>query len=250
MKYTGFSDLIPMPLRKLLFAVPAAMLPDRGERTLTGRMRRTLRTAASPSEKRYLDIISRFNEQLKNEVYGARFADMSLLPSYEVISSVYDATSARKRVEKIMETDIQTYLPGDILTKVDIASMACSLEVRSPFMDHEVVEFAASLPLKYKQAGMSRKHILKEAFKDIIPTEIRDRRKKGFGVPIASWFRDPWQGILKEHLLSGILVKQNFFKKQAFEQLINNHCSGQADNSYPLWSLLILELFMQNDLEK
>ena len=118
---------------------------------------------------------------MKKDLYGERFSDFNFCPTAEVISSIYDNCSAANKVEKIMETDLKTYLPEDILTKVDIASMACSLEVRSPFMDPEIVEFAASLPLKFKQRRVSRKHILKQAFADMIPPEVLTRRRKVSG---------------------------------------------------------------------
>lgn len=248
MRYSRYSDFIPLHMRKLMFGLPAKLLPGGGgERSFVGRLQRTLHTAASHSDKRYINIISRFNEILKRDLYGDRFSDFNFCPTSDVISSVYNSSSATNRVEKTMETDLRTYLPGDILTKVDIASMACSLEVRSPFMDPEIVEFAASLPLKFKQRRISRKHILKQAFADMIPPEVLTRRKKGFGVPIGNWFRGAWREELREHLLEGKLTNDGFFRKASVERLLSEHDRQKADHSYPLWSLLILELFLQGE---
>ena len=169
------------------------------------------------------------------------------MDTYEIFKTASKQATAAGAVEKVMETDLYTYLPGDILTKVDIASMACSLEVRNPFLDHEVVEFAASLPLEYKQRGTSRKHILKEAFKDMLTPELLNRNKRGFGVPLASWFRGSWKSILQERLLEGRLIKEEFFRKDAVSKMLESHCSSQADFSYPLWSLLLLELFLEQN---
>jgi len=249
MRYSKYSDYIPVFLRQILFGMPAKLIPNKGDRSFVGRLQRTLHSAAALEDERYMTIINRFNEILKSTLYGDRFTDFSFCPSSDVISSVYNSTSATHPVEKIMETDLTTYLPGDILTKVDVASMACSLEVRSPFMDHEVVEFAASLPLKFKQRRISRKHILKEAFSDMIPSEIMRRSKKGFGVPLHTWFRGPWRDQLEEHLLEGKLVKDNFFRKEAVEKLLAAHTSGKNDYSYPLWSLLVLELFLEQEAD-
>jgi asparagine synthase (glutamine-hydrolysing) len=146
-----------------------------------------------------------------------------------------------------METDMKLYLPGDILAKVDIASMACSLEVRNPFLDHRVVEFAASLPLEYKQHGRSRKHILKEAFKDILPPDISSRRKKGFGVPVGAWFRGPWHALLREYLGRGLLTSGGIFNRDSVIWMIREHAEGIRDWSYPLWALLMLELFLRKE---
>jgi asparagine synthase (glutamine-hydrolysing) len=144
-----------------------------------------------------------------------------------------------------METDIQSYLPGDILTKVDIASMACSLEVRSPFMDYRIAELAASMPLNFKQDGTERKHVLREAFADLIPAELLKRRKLGFGVPLASWFRNEWAGILRERLLEGKSVSERYISKTVVERLIAEHQKSKADHSYPLWALLVFELWLE-----
>ena len=247
MRYSKYSDFIPLHLRKLIFGLPAKLIPNKGDRSFVGRLQRTLNTAASITDERYINIISRFNEILKTTLYGERFANLDFCPSAEVISSIYNNTSATHNVEKIMETDIHSYLPGDILTKVDIASMACSLEVRSPFMDHEVVEFAASLPLKFKQRRISRKYVLKQAFADVIPPQVLNRSKKGFGVPLHKWFRGAWREQLQEHLLEGRLAKDGFFQKVAMEKLLDSHLTGKEDHSYPLWSLLILELFLEQE---
>jgi asparagine synthase (glutamine-hydrolysing) len=249
MRYSRYSDMIPLHLRKFLFGLPANLLANKGDRSFVGRLQRTLHSVASVSDERYMNIISRFNEILKSALYGERLANFDFCPSGEVISSVYNNTTAAHKVEKIMETDLNTYLPEDILTKIDIASMACSLELRSPFMDHDLVEFAASLPLKYKQRRVSRKHILKQAFADLVPREILYRRKKGFGVPLGSWFKGAWKEELHNRLLEGKLVEDEFFRKASLEKLINEHCSGKTDQSYPLWSLLILELFLEQECE-
>jgi asparagine synthase (glutamine-hydrolysing) len=249
MRYSRYSDFIPLHLRKFIFGLPEKLIPNKGDRFFFGRVKRTLHSVAAVTDERYINIISRFNEILKSTLYGERFADFKFCPSADVIASVYNNTTASHRVEKIMETDLYTYLPEDILTKIDIASMASSIEVRSPFMDHEVVEFAASLPLKFKQRRISSKHILKQAFSDILPREVLNRRKKGFGVPLGVWFKGAWREQLQEHLLEGLLIKDDFFKKPAVERLLNEHIAGKSDHSYPLWSMLILELFLEQEAE-
>ncbi|MDD5729436.1 MAG: asparagine synthase (glutamine-hydrolyzing) [Victivallales bacterium] len=247
MRYSKYSDFLPLSLRRFFFGLPSRMLPNKGERSFVGRLQRALQSIASVTDQRYINIISHFNDILKNTLYGERFADFGFCPTAEIIASIYNNTSAVHIVEKIMETDLYSYLPGDILTKVDIASMACSLEVRSPFMDPEVVKFAASLPLKFKQRRISRKHILKQTFADLLPPEIIKRRKKGFGVPLSSWFRGAWRDRLREHLLEGKLISDSFFRRAAVEQLLTEHVSGKIDHSYPLWSLLIFELFLEQE---
>lgn len=247
-KYSQMLDIIPTQLRSTFFGGMRKFLNNgAGERSFSGRLNRSLRVASSSREHRYLDIINRFREPLKKKLYGSRFDGFTPASTYDLFNAVLGQTTATCDVEKVMEADLHTYLPGDILTKVDIASMACSLEVRNPFLDHEVVEFAASLPLEYKQKGTSRKHILKEAFKDMLPSELLNRGKRGFGVPLAAWFRGPWKKIVEERLLEGRLIKENFFRNDAVVNMINKHCSGKEDCSYPLWSLLLLELFLEQN---
>ncbi len=247
MKYTGYCDMMPPMLRRLLFGVPAALLPDAGERTRLGRLRRILRTCASNPSRRYLDVINRFSEEMKRSVYGEALTTQALNASYDALDAFNEQCSSSHRVEKYAELDIHTYLPGDILTKVDIASMACSLEVRNPFLDHHVAEFAASLPFSYKQSGASRKHILKAAFGDLLPPTILNRKKRGFGVPIAAWLRCQWRDKMTELLLDGHGVTKGFFSRAALQNMIDAHVSGKTDYSYPLWSILVFELFLQHD---
>src|SRR5262249_55310145 len=133
-----------------------------------------------------------------------------------------------------------SYLPFDLLVKVDITSMANSLEARSPFLDHEVMEFAARLPVRMKLKGRESKYLLKRVFSDLLPKENVSRRKMGFGVPIAKWFRGPLRDLLCDSLLS---TRRGYFQPDAVEALITSHLNAAADNSFQLWNLLMLELW-------
>jgi len=127
---------------------------------------------------------------------------------------------------------------------VDIASMACSLEVRSPFMDHKVAEFAAALEMPHKLKGTTRKRILRETFKDMLPKELGERGKMGFGVPVASWLRGEWRDVARERLLDGKAVSTGFFRRDVIEGMLDEHVAGQADHSYRLWALLVLDIWL------
>ena len=248
MKYARFADYIPFNFRKNIVTLLQKMIPlNTEERTFAGKADRILNTVSSSSNNRYLTIINRFNEDKKLSIYSNDFANLALentQAQFDLISSQLTATNS---IEKVMETDLLSYLPGDILTKVDIASMANSLEVRSPFMDHKVAKFAASLPIKYKQKGNNRKHILVEAFKDIIPKDLLERKKMGFGVPIAKWLREDWKDISKERILDGKSVSNCILNRTEVEKMLSQHHNMQTDNSYPIWSLLILEIWMEQN---
>ncbi len=242
-------DMIPTALRRPFLKTVAAFLPPQtDERSFIGKLRRMLNIASASGQNRYLTIINRFDESLKKQVCGDGMHNGDLSDTQNFMDMLLDAATSHNPVDKIMEADIKSYLVGDILCKVDIASMAHSLEVRSPFMDHRVVEFAARLPLDYKQHERERKYVLTEAFREYLPDELRTRGKMGFGVPLAAWFRTRWDSILRERLLDGEAVKGGYLKREPVEKLIRNHQRLKGDYSYPLFSMLMFELFLEECL--
>jgi asparagine synthase (glutamine-hydrolysing) len=144
--------------------------------------------------------------------------------------------------------DINFYMAEDILTKVDRAAMAVSLETRAPFLDPRVAEFAASVPLEYKLKGNKGKYILKEAVKDMIPAAIINRPKKGFGIPIAEWLKGRLNPLLHEMLSPMRLRDQGLFNSTYVETLISEHENGRASRHKELWTLLVFQLWFDNFL--
>ena len=142
-----------------------------------------------------------------------------------------------------------TYLPCDILNKVDIASMAFSLECRCPFLDHEVAELAARMPIELKHSHSGGKRILIETFHDLLPPPIQTRAKMGFGVPLDHWFRDELRPLLAETLLDPASLSRGLFKPESIRRLIDEHDRRRWDHSYRLWSLLCLELWQRTWLD-
>lgn len=221
-----------------LFELGAKLVPDRGERTFAGRLRRFSRVAATPAGERYAALLDRCPMELKMRLAGEK-----LRPHLAPLAG-FNRRTATDAVEQFLEIDFDTYLPGDILVKVDIATMASSLEVRNPFLDHQLVEYAASLPLEFKLCGRSRKHILKAAFADLLPAETLAGRKRGFGIPLASWLRGRWRDVAAELLFEGKLAVSGYFQAEVIEELWREHQSGRRDHSYILWNLVILSLFL------
>ena len=251
MKFAGCADILPCAVREKICAILVKFFPSgRAERSFSGKARRILKALSMPPERRYFGIISRFAEDAKRSVYGCEMSGAELEDSEDFLRALYDASSAHNPVGKISEIDIHSYLPGDILAKIDIASMACSLELRSPFMDYRVAEFAASLPFEFKQSGKVRKRILKDAFSDLIPAGIIGREKLGFGVPLCRWFREEWAVIVKERLLDGLAVKKGYLDRTRLAHLIESHQNSEEDNSYILWSMLVLELWFEKSLPR
>src|SRR5438445_10551948 len=129
-----------------------------------------------------------------------------------------------------MSVDVRSYLPYDLLVKVDITSMANSLEARSPFLDHEVMEFAARLPVQFKLRGRNAKYLLKRAFADLLPPENVHRRKMGFGVPVGQWFLGPLRELLDDVLLSDRSFGRGYFQPAEVKRLVSQHQAAQADH--------------------
>jgi asparagine synthase (glutamine-hydrolysing) len=146
--------------------------------------------------------------------------------------------------------DMNFYMAEDILTKVDRASMAVSLEVRAPFLDPRVAEFAASLPLEYKLKGNKGKYILKKAVKDLLPRSILQRPKKGFGIPIAEWLKNRLNPLMRDLLTPDRLKNQNLFDADFVQKLIKEHETSVASHHKQLWTLLVFQLWYDNFLKK
>ncbi|HZU72772.1 MAG TPA: asparagine synthase (glutamine-hydrolyzing) [Acidimicrobiales bacterium] len=214
------------------------------------RVSRFFDAAGLASEARYRRWMTDFTLVDKAHLYSPEFAesiDTTWADSW--ISSIQEAALGSDAVESAMRTDLVTYLPYDILTKVDIASMANSLEVRAPFLDHELVEFACSLPRKYKIRGLEKKRVLKAAFRHTVPIENLRRAKMGFGVPIGAWFRGELSGVLRGVLLSDTHLRRGYFRPDAVRRLVDEHQSGSGDHTHKLWALYMLEMWHQEMVE-
>lgn len=145
--------------------------------------------------------------------------------------------------------DSVSYLPEDILVKVDRASMFCSLETRAPLLDYRLVDYMASLPVGLKLRGGSSKYLLKQAVKDLLPQSILQREKHGFGMPLSRWFRNELKGFISDILLSSSFTKRGFFRTEAIQWLLENQFEGRANHSLQLWALLWLEIWFREFLD-
>jgi asparagine synthase (glutamine-hydrolysing) len=139
--------------------------------------------------------------------------------------------------------DVNRYLPDALLVKVDIATMAHSLEGRSPLLDHHVMEFAATLPADFKRRGATSKYIFKRAIRDLVPADILERPKKGFSVPLAHWFRNDLKDMAFEVLLDSRTADRGYFRPAVIRRLLHEHVSGIRDWHEQLWNLLMLEMW-------
>jgi asparagine synthase (glutamine-hydrolysing) len=211
--------------------LPAAR---REPRSTLFRATRFLDVASAPAGQRYARLMEVFPVELRRELWSdARLAqEVRLEP-------------LRPGIAGLQLLDIETYLPGDLLLKADLASMAHSLELRSPFLDHEVVALGLALPDSLKTQSREGKVALRRAFSADLPTEVAGRGKSGFGVPLGRWFRSDLRDAAHD-LLSG---DRDWFRPDTVRRLLDEHESGRADHGHRLWCLLMLELWVREHVE-
>jgi len=214
------------------------------------KVRRFLRAASLPPVERYLRWVSVINPEEKEGLYAEEFRRrVAGRDVGEHLRPWFARANGAGVVDAALLADTMTYLPNDLLVKVDIASMAVSLEARSPFLDHHVIEFAASLPEKLKLRGLTTKYILKKTLQKLLPSENLTRGKMGFGVPIGHWFRGQMQGFLRENLLSERASRRGLFRPEAVRRMVELHTRGERDHAHQLWALLMLELWFQRFID-
>jgi asparagine synthase (glutamine-hydrolysing) len=203
-----------------------------------------LRHIALAPDARYIDSISYFNDTNKEDLLSQDFRRaLGAYNSDEAFYRFYDAPSSKERIDRLLYLDSKTYLPGDILTKVDRMSMAHSIEARVPLLDHKLIEFVQTIPASLKLRGRVTKHILKRAVRGIIPDEIIDRPKQGFDVPIKKWLNNELRDLLDDTLADSRTRQRGYFNQNAVERILDEHRRGRRDNSRHLWGLLTLELW-------
>jgi asparagine synthase (glutamine-hydrolysing) len=195
--------------------------------------------------------MSTFYGDAKRELYTADFAEIVAgQNSTAVLDRWFVNANGSGTLDATMLTDLMTYLPNDLLVKVDIATMANSLEARSPFLDHHLIEFAASLPENIKMRGFETKSLLKKVAARLVPKDVVYRRKMGFGVPIGKWFRGEMKGFMLGVLLSERALKRGVIKPEIVERYVNEHISAKRDHSFQLWTMLMLELWFQRFIDR
>ncbi len=183
--------------------------------TFSGDLNGLYRGISEPPERRYVRWICFFDNEMKGDLYTPAFNDLHReIDSVDLTVKWYEQADAEQFLDRTLFVDVMSYLPEDLLVKVDIASMAHSLEARSPFLDHKVMEFAASLPADLKLRGMETKYLLKHTLSDIVPQEILQRRKMGFGVPLDVWFRNDLKEMAYDVLLDQKSIERGYFRKE------------------------------------
>jgi asparagine synthase (glutamine-hydrolysing) len=238
---------LPLSLRRPMFGLLGDVYPKADWAPRVFRAKTTLQALARDSVEAYFHSMSVLRDDMRAQLYSNAFR--TRLAGYNAVE-VFRRHAQRANHEDplalIQYLDLKTYLVGDINTKVDRASMAHSLEVREPLMDHPLVEWLATLPSSLKLRGGEGKFLFKKAMESRLPRDLLYRRKMGFAVPLASWFRGPLRESSRKAVLGSRLCDSGFFNPAYLKRLVDEHQSGVRDHSAPLWSLLMFESFLRN----
>ena len=256
-------DRLPASVRSALGSLARRLPASSKAKTRMRQVKRLLEAVGETPVLRYLRWIEMFDEPTRGGLYSDAFLEelaaidsgspsSSLEEPAALLARGFQAAYKRDPVTAAMVADVLTYLPGDLLTKVDMASMAHSLECRGPFLDHRVVELALAMPLKHKLRlrGGRSKVVLKQAFADLLPEPIKTRPKMGFGVPLDRWFRGELKDELQAVLLDPVALNRGWFRPESVERLIREHVEGRKDHAYRLWALLMLEMWFRNYMDQ
>ncbi len=234
------------------------MMPDGGRSLVRGaidalprgsrirqKLNRTFLTLPADVTTLYMDNFAVFSRQRLERLWSpATRARFGALSPYATAERYYESSDARTMLNKLLYVDTKTYL-HELLMKQDQMSMAASIESRVPFLDHELVEFAARMPESMKVRGMTTKYVLRKIMTGVLPPEILTRRKMGFPVPIAAWLRGPYRHVLDEFVLGHRALARGLFDEEALRRLVMSHTSGEANHSERLWSLINLEMWQR-----
>ncbi len=243
-RYAHALDVIPQNTRRFIANFLEKILSSSGdERTFQGKARRIFSLMKEDGLSRYFDMLNKVDVDVKQSIFGDRLKISDINPTVNHLKELSESLTSCDSIEKLMELDIYSYLSDDILTKVDISSMSSSLEVRSPLLDYDVIEFLAKLPIRFKNTLTSRKKLLIETFKEDLPKEIFTRKKMGFGVPVGRWIKNEWKAKSMEFLIDSEISKHGYFKSSEVERLFKSHSNGTKDYSYLLFSLIVMEMW-------
>ena len=242
-----FRTSLPLGVRRPVFGVLGRLYPKADWAPRMFRAKTTFQALARDSVQAYFHSVSIMSDDMRQRMFSAGFRNR--LAGYRAVE-VFRRHGANAGTDDplalVQYLDLKTYLVGDINTKVDRASMAHSLEVREPLMDHPLVEWLATLPSSLKVKGQEGKYLFKKALEPALPDEVLYRPKKGFAVPLARWFRGPLRERVREAMLGDTLAATGIFNRDYLRHLVDAHQSGARDYSAPLWTILMFEAFLRN----
>ena len=237
---------LPKGLRRHVFGGLASVYPKMDWAPRLLRAKTTFAELALDSTEAYFLSVSRLSDPLRASLYSGDFQrDLNGYHAIETLRTHMAAANSDDPLRQAQYADLQMWLPGDILTKVDRASMAASLETRAPLLDHKFVEWSMQLPTALKLKGRTGKYILKKAMEPWVSKDILYRPKMGFSIPIDQWFRGPLQAQIRQAILGGELQESGMFESKTLESLLEQHRTGRRNHAAVLWSLLMFDAFLR-----
>ena len=240
---------VPSTLRKLVFGPLGKYYPKADWAPRMFRAKTTFEALARDLVEGYFHGVSIMSDAMRAELFAPAFrTKLQGYRAIEVMQGHAAVAPTDDPLSMIQYLDMKTYLPGDILTKVDRASMAHALEVRVPLLDHKLVEWISGLPPEMKLKGSEGKYIFKKSLEGYLTEDILYRKKMGFAVPLASWFRGPLRQRVRDSLLGPILAETGIFNMAYLTQMVELHESGRRDFSAPIWTVLMFEAFLRKEL--
>lgn len=246
-KTDGLPLLVREAAGKLGGAVPASGKID----SARSRLRRALVTLPLGAGQRYAAYMANVNGLNRDRLYTAEYRErVRGSDATETLEAAWRRSSATALLDRMLDVDVNTYLPDDLLTKMDIATMAHSLEGRSPFLDHELMEFAASLPATTKVHGLEKKVGLREALRGWIPDQILDAPKRGFRIPLADWIRAELSEFVRDVLTDPATRGRGYFNDGYLDEILDRHQAGVEDRAQGIWTLLNFELWHREFIDR
>jgi len=238
--------ILPAGLRRRVFGALGRLYPKMDWAPRYLRARSTFQSLALDPAGAYFNSVSVVYDDVRARLFSPAFR--SSLQGYnasEVLARHMARAGTDDVLSQIQYADMKTYLPGDILTKVDRASMAHSLEVRVPLLDHRFVEWAATVPSSLKLRGGEGKYLLKKALEPLVPHDVMYRPKMGFSVPISAWFRGPLRDRVRSAITGPVIADSGIFDEAYLARLVSEHETGRSEHSPILWSILMFEAFLR-----
>jgi len=245
-KEAQMRGLLPDALRRPLFGLAGRLYPQLDWAPRMFRAKHTFQELAMDEDLAFFHSVSITSDALRHSLFSKSFqVDLQGYRASDVISDHMKAADTDDPLLRAQYTDMKTWLPGDILTKVDRASMANSLEVRAPLLDHRLAEWSAALDPALKLQGANGKFILKRALEPYVPDDILYRPKQGFSMPLAKWFRGPLRRKIRSSVNGQALAQTDYFNPRVLEGLVSDHECGVRDHSAILWLLLMFDSFLR-----
>jgi asparagine synthase (glutamine-hydrolysing) len=242
-------QVVPLEARRWFAELTRRFPADWKTKAPLRKIARLAEVLALPPSRRYAQWTQHFGPEARQQMYTRAFAETVKQSDPDTLfASSFAQSDAEDWLDTVLQTDVNLYLADDLLVKMDRATMAHSLEARSPFLDHVLMEFAASLPARFKQAWGQKKRILKASLRGRVPDELLDRPKMGFSVPIAEWFRSDLREMAHDVLLSPRASERGYFQRDEITNLLHEH-ANRIDHGTRLWDLLMLELWHQTFID-